>query len=418
MEELGQRLHVTLMWIVASYSVIFFFINLAIDQKEQAFVTLAALPGVSITWLLYSYGHYYYSKVWNAFQISFLVTLIVLYSGPDMFANAFFVPIILGILITFQGKERITGYVISAILLALMVVLQFFEWKIGHHEYIAGSMSMIVERTINVVGASAVIIVQAVFLIKANDSVQQRLFQQAEDLNRRNDQLKTAIFTRDKMMSVLSHDLRSPLALLYSGLDVLVPGKLSPDVQEKMIEQFKSRMGQTLDLVDNMLLWSRIQKDAVVYNPTAVNIEQIYRFVEAYCKLLSPGKNILFDYRFTHREGVRVMCDRDMVEAVFRNLISNAFKFTPDGGTVTLTSKPCPSGWCFDVMDSGRGMIQDEVEMLNKGISFSREGTNMEKGHGLGIQLVHDFLTHHGSKLEVRSTIGEGSTFSFSLPLV
>ena len=112
------------------------------------------------------------------------------------------------------------------------------------------------------------------------------------------------------------------------------------------------------------------------------------------------------------------MCDRDMVEAVFRNLISNAFKFTPEGGVITLASKPCPSGWCFDIIDSGRGMIPEEVEMLNKGVSFSREGTNRERGHGLGIQLVQDFLSLHGCKLEVRSAVGNGSTFSFSLPLV
>ncbi|MFM8916697.1 MAG: sensor histidine kinase, partial [Bacteroidota bacterium] len=74
--------------------------------------------------------------------------------------------------------------------------------------------------------------------------------------------------------------------------------------------------------------------------------------------------------------------------------------------------------WCFDVIDSGRGMSAEEVDMVNRGVSFSTEGTNHEKGNGLGIQLVQDFLSHHSSRLKVQSTLGRGSVFSFSLPLV
>jgi signal transduction histidine kinase len=418
LEEKGRQLHVVLMWVVAVYSVLFFFVNLLIDQREQAVVSIAGLPAVCITWLLYSYGYYYYSKIWNSFQISVLVVLIVLYSGPDVFATIYFIPIILGVLITFQGKEKKTGYVIAGIIITLMVSMQVYERQLAAQITDVSSTAVLLERTINVAASTLVVVLQAISIIRTNDVIQEKLIQKAEDVNRRNDQLKAAVFTRDKMMSVLSHDLRSPLALLYSGLDVLSPGKLSPEVQEKMIEQFKSRTGQTLDLVDNMLLWSRIQKDAVTYTPTAVNIEQIYRFVESYCKLLLSGKNIRFEFNFAHRDGLRVLCDRDMVEGVFRNLISNAYKFTPEGGMVTLSSNQCPGGWCFDVIDSGRGMSTDELDLVNRGVSFSKEGTNHEKGNGLGIQLVHEFLSHHNSQLKVQSTTGQGSVFSFSLPLV
>jgi signal transduction histidine kinase len=418
LEEKGKQLHVALMVIVASYSVIFFFVNIFLDQLEQAFVCLAALPAVTITFLLYHYGYYYYSKVWNSFQISVLISLIVLYSGPALLATVFFIPVILGILITFQGSERTTGYVISTIVLFAMTVLQFMGWDIGGKPHVPGSPEMLLEQSINVVGSSLIIMMQAIFLIRINETIQDRIFKQSEDINSRNEQLKTAIFTRDKMMSVLSHDLRSPLALLYSGLDVLQPGKLPIEVQNKMVEQFRSRTGQTLDLLDNMLLWSRLQKDAIGYSPTAVNLEQVYRFIENYCRLLSSGKKINLVFNFSHREGTRVLCDRDMVEAVFRNLISNAYKFTPEDGTITLSSSPCPNGWCFEVKDSGRGMTPQEVEMINQGVTFSKEGTNREKGNGLGIQLVQDFLAQHGSKLKVTSTVQLGSSFSFSLPLV
>ena len=416
--EKGRQLHVVLMWIIAIYSVVFFFVNLMIDQREQAVISIAGLPAVSITWLLYSYGYYYYSKIWNVFQISVLIVLIVMFSGPDVFATIYFIPIILGALITFQGKDKTTGYVVAGLVALLMAALQIYERQVAAQIAGSGSTAVLIERTINVLATTLVVVLQAIFIIRTNNTIQEKLIQKAEDLNRRNDQLKTAIFTRDKMMSILSHDLRSPLALLYSGLDVLSPGKLSPEVQEQMIQQFKSRTGQTLALVDNMLLWSRIQKEAVTYSPTALNLEQIYRFVESYCKLLQSGKNIRFEFNFSHREGLRVLCDRDMVEAVFRNLISNAYKFTPDGGVITLSSNQCPGGWCFDVIDSGRGMSPEEVDLINRGVSFSKEGTNHEKGNGLGIQLVQDFLNHHNSRLKVQSTLGQGSIFSFSLPLV
>ena len=90
LEEKGRQLHVVLMWIIAIYCVVFVFVNLMIDQREQAVISISDLPAVTITWLLYSYGYYYYSKLWNVFQISVLIILIVMFSGPDVFCNHLF----------------------------------------------------------------------------------------------------------------------------------------------------------------------------------------------------------------------------------------------------------------------------------------------------------------------------------------
>jgi signal transduction histidine kinase len=107
--------------------------------------------------------------------------------------------------------------------------------------------------------------------------------------------------------------------------------------------------------------------------------------------------------------------DRDMIEAIFRNLISNAIKFTPPGGNVTIAAQDHGKTWIFSISDNGKGMTSEEIERITGGISFTTSGTNREKGHGLGMQLVQDFIRKHNSSLKIDSMLEQGTTFSFEL---
>ncbi|MFM2201901.1 MAG: hypothetical protein RL040_1101, partial [Bacteroidota bacterium] len=107
--------------------------------------------------------------------------------------------------------------------------------------------------------------------------------------------------------------------------------------------------------------------------------------------------------------------DRDMIEAIFRNLISNAIKFTGSGGKVDIAASENSNGWLFRVSDNGKGISRKDIERIISGISFTTAGTDNEKGHGLGMQLVQDFLHKHNSRLEIESELNRGTTFSFQL---
>ena len=111
-----------------------------------------------------------------------------------------------------------------------------------------------------------------------------------------------------------------------------------------------------------------------------------------------------------------VLGDRDMIEAIFRNLISNAIKFTGPAGSIIISARDGGKNWIFSVSDNGKGLTSDEIEKIAEGISFTTSGTEREKGHGLGMQLVQDFIRKHNSSLTIESVLNEGSTFLFHLP--
>lgn len=106
-----------------------------------------------------------------------------------------------------------------------------------------------------------------------------------------------------------------------------------------------------------------------------------------------------------------------MLETIFRNIISNASKYSNDNGEVQITAQQTPHGWCFRVVDFGVGMSTEALRKMNSGHVLSTRGTKNEIGHGLGLQLVKDFLSKHSTQLNVSSVVGKGSEFYFYLKI-
>jgi signal transduction histidine kinase len=133
------------------------------------------------------------------------------------------------------------------------------------------------------------------------------------------------------------------------------------------------------------------------------------------CSLATSEKNIRYSINFVTIENSKVFGDKDMLETVFRNLISNAVKYSKENGEVQITAQQTPHGWCFRVIDFGVGMSQEFLNKMNSGEVLSTRGTKNEIGHGLGLQLVNDFLNKHSSHLLVSTLEGKGSEFYFYL---
>ena len=178
----------------------------------------------------------------------------------------------------------------------------------------------------------------------------------------------------------------------------------------------KIRTRQTLDLMDKLLLWSRSQTSSIIFREEAIALSQIEQFVQSVCYLFENEKRIQFNYQFDTPTGAMLKGDRDMIEAILRNLISNAIKFTAAGGTITIAAKDLNRGWLLSVTDTGTGMTREEVEKISGGVPFTTAGTEREKGHGLGMQLVQDFILKHHSYLRIDSAPNRGTMFSFELP--
>ncbi|MEY3344141.1 MAG: hypothetical protein RL090_1825 [Bacteroidota bacterium] len=432
LEEKGRQLHVALMWIVAIYSVLFFFVNTALGQPEQAMVTIAALPAVCITWLLYNSGYYYYSKVWNSVQISVLLSLIVLYSGPKMFGHAFFVPVILGILITFQGKERITGYIISGFVLLIMLLLQTFEWQLGEAKNEEGSSSMMVERTINLVGATVIIIIQAIFLIRTNDEIQGKILEQSENINRRNDQLKTAIYEARKMNQQLvtynqeleklnrdldqfvysaSHDLRAPVLAISGIVDEILDPETDEETKKQDLFRIQKVVGRLDDTISDIVSYSKNTRLPVL--PERVDLESMVKELFDSMRYLKRFDIGLF-------VDLEISCDlwsdRSRIQSLLKNLLSNAIKFSvdrPEGSRIRVTGKVDTQSCYVEIADNGEGI--PEAYQASVFDMFYR-ATSSSHGTGLGLYICNEIMKKLGGAVTLKSELGKGTTICLTIP--
>lgn len=235
---------------------------------------------------------------------------------------------------------------------------------------------------------------------------------------RQNEELRRTINNRDKMYSVIAHDLRSPMASIRMVLN-LVASTLSPDVVGKeicdLIDKANKESEETHDLLDNLLKWTKSQTGRLVVVTQDFDINDVLVGVEDIFRMIAETKNIRL---VLDTEGVRlrVHADRDMLNTVVRNFLSNAIKFSNEGSSIEILLAREGAFAKVSVRDHGVGISPDRIEgLFHKG--ETTYGTNNEEGSGLGLQLCKDFAVKNGGDVEVESVVGEGSTFSVLVPL-
>lgn len=408
----GHLLHEIMLLLIGLYGLAYSFINYYMGHTKELYFLIPTLPCVSIAYLLYAKGYILASKIFNLLQVMYCISGLCLVTSPETFILVFFIPIFIGTLIVFQGRERKIGYLFTAISFGVFVFLLTTDYHIGD-PHLESESDLRQEWCLNLIGSAAFSLLQIVFILRISNTIQSRLLENRERLSLTNHQLQEAIDTRDKMISILSHDLRAPLLVLSSSLDLLRPSKMAHELQENLIGELRTRVRQTVSMMDNLLMWSRKQADTLQFSPTTLLLSEIKKKVQDYTEILSSVKTI--DFKMEGAEEGSVVADKDLLDAILRNLLSNAFKFTPVNGTVIFSISPVESGYRFSIKDTGLGMSADQLKRVLQGKSFTRLGTALEKGHGIGMQLVRDFIERHGSRLEIVSEEAQGTTFSFEL---
>ncbi len=237
--------------------------------------------------------------------------------------------------------------------------------------------------------------------------------------------LSLANETKDKFFSIISHDLKNPLSALIMSSELLSDyyDKFSDEDRVKKIRQISESSKFLFKLLENLLLWSRSQTGAIKFSPEFLNLNKVINSNIELMKLQAQSKKI--DLINTLKNELNFVFDEDMITTVIRNLISNAIKFTPEGGSVEIGAITKPSeglepseGYTnIYIKDSGVGMPEEiRNKLFRIDVNITLEGTNKEKGTGLGLILCKEFVEKHGGKIWVESEVGKGSTFWFSLP--
>ncbi|OJJ18051.1 hypothetical protein BKI52_29820 [marine bacterium AO1-C] len=222
---------------------------------------------------------------------------------------------------------------------------------------------------------------------------------------------------KDRLFSVIAHDLRSPLNTISGFLNLMQLQKdaMTPEEIEVLTSQMIKSVKNTLDLLDNLLHWSRSQMGLMKMNIQPIDLNELVDDTFDLLALNAKSKNIELVKKDTQPQAV--MADAHMVDIVIRNLVSNAIKFTSDG-SITIHCQDAPDHQVeLTVQDTGVGISTEDAQKLFKVDShFTTEGTHREKGTGLGLLLCKELIEKNEGKIWVESTPGEGSAFKFRLP--
>ena len=236
-------------------------------------------------------------------------------------------------------------------------------------------------------------------------------------IERQNRELLTTINNRDKMYSVIAHDLRSPMASIRMVLNLAVAA-ISPDVvgQEifDLIDKANKESEDVHDLLDNLLKWTKSQTGRLNVVTQDLDLNDIIPGVVDIFEMIAATKKITLSYTGS---SVIVRADNDMLKTIVRNFMSNAIKFSPEGSTIEISvTVPDADFAKISIRDHGVGIAADRIDSIfRKG--ETTYGTGGEEGSGLGLQLCQDFARKNGGDVMVESVEGEGSTFSVTVPL-
>ncbi|HEY9533509.1 MAG TPA: hybrid sensor histidine kinase/response regulator [Mucilaginibacter sp.] len=257
-------------------------------------------------------------------------------------------------------------------------------------------------------------------LLQLNHELEKRVLERTIELEKLNVELTALNSSKDKFLSVISHDLRNPLtSLLASSANLDRDAeKLKPE-QIRMFSGIINRTSQKiLNQLNELVDWAKEQREKPYFNPQKFELR---KGVEESLELLKASalqKRIQLDNLVPR--GIHVRADVMMFRSILQNLVTNAIKFTPEGGKNVIVSAVIKgSGVEICVKDFGVGMPKEKKEVLfDKMNSTSHVGTNSEKGTGLGLLLVRDFIIQHGGTIHVESDSQTGTCFLFMLPKI
>ncbi|GAB1348174.1 hypothetical protein MASR1M107_03850 [Ignavibacteriales bacterium] len=242
---------------------------------------------------------------------------------------------------------------------------------------------------------------------------------QAEDeINQSTENLRKLNEAKDRFISIISHDMRTPFSSILGFTDFLLSEEMSPDEMKKYINYIQDSTKIMLGLVNSLLDWTRLQTGKMKFEPIKQNLKIIVSKSFSAVSGTALQKNITLSNLIP--EEVVVFGDQNLILQVFNNLFSNAIKFTPEGGTVSagITGKVEGRFLEIFVQDTGVGIREADLDKVFKVDSkFTTVGTAGEKGTGLGLSLVKEIIEKHGGNIDLTSIPGEGTTFSFTLPI-
>jgi len=320
--------------------------------------------------------------------------------------------------------SSITPFLVTSLIISVVAIIQplksiifygytylifFFALRITEQ-----NSDVLISNQVNGLTISALCLSLSIILWKGHLT---RIIQ-SKLIEKQNLELFESNQTKDKFFSIIAHDLKSPFNAIL-GFSNLLYDDLKTNNTEKLqkhIENINISANNTYKLLENLLEWSMNQTGRMQFNPEKIDLSDIILEKIDEFSIIAKPKNISLNH--IRNVDISIFADKNMLNTIFRNLISNAIKYTRIGGRIDILVLQKATELEVTVADNGVG-ITDEIknQLFQLNTSISVEGTSKEKGTGLGLMLTKEFVLKHGGEIHAESETGEGSRFVFTLPL-
>ncbi len=233
-------------------------------------------------------------------------------------------------------------------------------------------------------------------------------------------ELKTSELTelnnlKDKLFSIISHDLKTPIYSLRNLFSNMHKYDVPPEEIKVLLPDILTDLNYTTSLMENLLHWAKSQMKGATINMQLIEVTELIADVKNLLRLQADAKKIYLNSKL--EPAVYIYADKDMMNLVLRNLVSNAIKFTPENGEINVGARQTATGVELFVQDTGTGMSEEAAGKLFGDQFFTTHGTANESGTGLGLILCKEFLRKNGGEISVQTHPGKGSCFTCSLPI-
>ena len=336
-----------------------------------------------------------------------------------------------GAQVTFKVKPpwyNTTIAQISFILFIILVLYVLIRWRTYRIQIKRKQLEVEVkEKTMELTASNQELMAQTEYLDKLNKLLEDRqkkvvkqadaLATQSEALAISNKQLSELNNTKDKLFSIIAHDLLNPFNSIMGMSELLNSSyqQLSDEEKTELISNINSSSDKLFNLLQNLLLWARSQTSSVKFVQENFVIKEAIEESIAYLQDHLNNKNISFTIYCS--DDITAYGDIDMFKTIIRNLVSNALKFTRKGGVIKIVVEQIGTTVSISVIDNGVGMNEKTMNKLFQADSISgTKGTDGERGTGLGLLICKEFVERNNGKIKVTSEKGLGSKFTFTIP--
>jgi signal transduction histidine kinase len=395
---------------------------------SSAWVIACWPAGVSILVLGLNFFRKYQASLYAYFFLYPLCTCLVYLNGMNPGIDLYFILFVIlsvfflqdvGFMLFAIGFSMISFFILS-------VVLNHFTYEVEDDSPFIYLLNKIV---------SLAFIFYGLFLVKRENTIYQfniltkqknlseknveiekqkeEISEKAKLLEKQKEELADLNTFKNKLFSIISHDLKSPMYALRNLFQNMHQYNLPAEEIKEMIPDVLTDLTYTTSLMENLLQWAKSQMQSDAVNAQDVNIFHLVNDVVNLLRLQMEAKDISIQLKA--KDDVFVYADIDMIHLVLRNLLSNAIKFTPGKGHIEIGFNDFEEFAEVYVQDSGLGISEENLEKIKQKIFYTTTGTSSETGTGLGLMLCNEFLAKNNSSLKIESTVGKGSLFSFTL---